>query len=281
MGRVGSLTGLLDDVAVVIREVAAEVLEPRFARRHEIEVWEKSVGEVVTSADIEAERMLGARLAELQPGVPMVGEEAAASDPSLPSAWLARAPRVWLVDPLDGTANFVSGSPDWAVLVALVEHGVTVAAWMWRSVDRRLFVAERGGGAWADGKRLRCPPAPLDVWNLSGAVLMRFFDPDTRSILEEHTGRFGTVTAGRRCVGVEYPMIAVGHQHFALFQRCLPWDHAPGALLVEEAGGRACRLDESPYAPAQTSKGLLVAADGQTWTTVRDNLFRGADPQEG
>ena len=68
-------------------------------------------------------------------------------------------------------------------------------------------------------------------------------------------------------------MIAQGHQHFALFHRTLPWDHAPGVLLIEEAGGRACRLDGTAYQPAQLADGLLIAADEPTWTTVRDNLL--------
>lgn len=119
------MTRLLEEVALAIVEVAAEVLEPAFARREELQPWEKSVGEVVTTADVEAERRLGLRLAELHPGVPMVGEESTGREPTLPAKWLAEAPRVWLVDPLDGTANFVAGSHDWAVMVALVEHGVT------------------------------------------------------------------------------------------------------------------------------------------------------------
>lgn len=267
---------MIEDVALVIKEVAAEVLEPAFARRAELEAWEKAPGESVTAADVEAERLLGLRLADLQPGVPMVGEEVTSRDPTLPGAWLAEAPRVWLVDPLDGTANFIAGSPDWAVMVALVEQGVTVASWIWRPVDRRMFVAERGGGAWLNGQRILCPPAPHESSRLTGAVLTRYFEEATRVSLAKNAHRFSQITGGRRCAGVEYPMIAEGHQHFGLFHRTLPWDHAPGVLLVEEAGGRACRIDGSPYRPASTSTGLLVAVNATTWTTVRENLFEDA-----
>ena len=267
------MTRLLEEVALAIQEVAAEVLEPAFARREELEVWEKSAGEVVTAADVEVERLLGLRLAALQPGVPMVGEEVTARDPTLPVRWLAEAPRVWLVDPLDGTANFIAGSPDWAVMVALVEHGRTVASWMWRPADRHLFVAERGSGAWLNGQQLLCPAPPHEVGELTGAILTRYFDEATKATLTRNTHRFGHVTPGRRCVGIEYPMIAHGYQHFALFHRTLPWDHAPGVLLIEEAGGRACRLDGTAYRPAQLANGLLIAADEPTWTTVRDNLL--------
>ena len=267
------MTRLLEEVARAIQEVAADVLEPAFARRDELAAWEKSAGEVVTAADVEAERLLGLRLGELQPGVPMVGEEATSREPTLPARWLAEAPRVWLVDPLDGTANFIAGSPDWAVMVALVDHGHTVASWMWRPADRHLFVAERGSGAALNGRQLLCPAAPHEVGALTGAVLTRYFDETTKATLTRNTHRFAHVTPGRRCVGVEYPMIAHGHQHFALFNRTLPWDHAPGVLLIEEAGGRARRLDGTVYRPAQMANGLLIAADEATWTTVRDNLL--------
>jgi len=177
---------------------------------------------------------------------------------------------VWLVDPLDGTANFVAGSPDWAVMVALVERGITVASWMWRPVESRLFVAERGGGA---GRRILCPPAPTAADDLTGAVLSRFLDPAIRSTVASNAHRFAAITSGSMCAGVDYPMIAEGDQHFALFQRTLPWDHAPGVLLLEEAGGWARRLDGSEYRPAQTSAGLLVSADEPSWVTVHDQLL--------
>ncbi len=268
---------MLDDVASVLREVAAEVLEPRFGGLHQYDAWEKAAGESVTSGDIEAERLLTRRLAELSPGVPVVGEEATAASSAVSAAPLAAVPLLWLVDPLDGTANFIAGSPDWAVLVALVEYGTTVASWIWRPVDRRLFVAVKGGGAWADGRTLRCPPAPIGTDELTGAVLTRFLDESTRSTVARNSHRFAKITQGRMCIGVEYPMIAEGGQHFVLFRRTLPWDHAPGILLVEEAGGWARRLDGSEYRPAQTSAGLLVAADEHTWFTVRSQLLGEAD----
>lgn len=267
---------MLDHVAGIIQEVSAEVLEPRFAALGELNAWHKAPGEVVTSGDIEAERLLIRRLAELAPGVPVLGEEAAAADPSLPAA-LANAPRLWLVDPLDGTANFVAGSPDWAIMVALLEHGTTVASWIWRPVGRRLFVAERGGGAWAGDRRIVCPTPPTDIGALAGSVLTRFLGDDVRSSVAANAQYFAQVTDGRMCAGVEYPMIAEGDQHFAFFGRTLSWDHAPGVLLVEEAGGWPRRLDDSGYRPAQTSFGLLVAADEHTWIAVRDHLLGNAD----
>ena len=264
---------LVDRVAAVLQEVAAEVIEPRFANLADADVEEKAPNELVTIADTEAEVQLARRLGDLLPGVPVVGEEETAENGEVPYALLAQAPRVWLVDPVDGTSNFVAGSSDWGVMAALVEHGLTVLSWIWRPVDRRLFVAERGGGAWADGRRLERREAPEAAARLRGGVLRRFLDDSVRATVDRNAGRFADVTTGRMCAAVEYPLIAEGGQDFAVFGRTLPWDHAPGALMVEEAGGLARRHDGTPYRPHQRTSGLLVAAGEAAWATVRVELL--------
>lgn len=265
--------GLIDRVATVLQEVAAEVVEPRFDNLAEGEVEEKAPRELVTTADTESERVLVRRLGEILPGVPVVGEEGTWAGGSLATDVLAEAPRAWLVDPVDGTSNFVAGSADWGVMAALLEHGQTVVAWIWRPVDGRLYVAERGGGAWVDGRRIRRDPAPPDAGRLRGGVLRRFLDEATLETVDANAGRFAGVTSGRMAAAVEYPLIAEGEEDFALFGRTLPWDHAPGVLLVEEAGGVAARPDGTPYRPADTAGNLLVASDQATWTRVRDQLL--------
>lgn len=266
---------LVDRVAAALQEVAAEAIEPRFTNLAGAEVEEKAPNELVTTADTEAEALLVRRLGDLLPDVPVVAEEQTSEQGGMPWDLLAEAPRVWLVDPVDGTSNFVAGSPDWGVMVALVEHGRTVLSWIWRPVDRRLYVAERGGGAWADGRRLARPPAPAGAARLRGGVLRRFLDDALLATVDRNAGRFAAVTTGRMCAAVEYPLIAEGEQDFAVFGRTLPWDHAPGALLVEEAGGFARRLDATPYRPDQTTSGLVVAAGEEAWATVRRDLLEG------
>jgi len=268
---------LIDRVAAVLEEVAAEVIEPRFENLADDDVEEKAPRELVTTADTESERLLVHRLGELLPGVPVVGEEGTWQDGSTPANVLAEEPRVWLVDPVDGTSNFVAGSSDWGVMAALVERGRTVVSWIWRPVDRRLYVAERGGGAWVDGRRISRAPAPADARRLRGGVLRRFLDEATLETVDRNTGRFAQITSGRMAAAVEYPLIAEGEEDFAVFGPTLPWDHAPGVLLVEEVGGVARRPDGRDYEPAGTDGGLLVAAGEEAWATVRRELLGKAD----
>jgi len=267
----------MDAVTAILREATRTVIAPRFQTLAAGDVEEKSPGEVVTVADREAEAIIAARLTELLPGVPVVGEEAVSHDPALVAA-IHTEPVAWLVDPLDGTANFTRGNPHWAVMVALVRQGEAVASWIYRHTDDRLFLAERGAGAWSDGERLRCTRDRRDLRSLRGAVLARFLTDDERARMTPRFGAFADVTGGYHCAGYEYPAIVDGHQQFALFQRLMPWDHAPGALLLTEAGGVARHPDGRDFRPDATQRGLLLAANEDVWRDVREALYGVSGP---
>lgn len=258
---------LLEPVGDLLREVAAEAILPRFRALAQGEVTEKAPGEVVTVADREAERLLTHGLARLLPGAPVVGEEAVAERPGL-LEHLSEAPCSWLVDPLDGTANFVAGDERFAVMATLLEHGAPVAAWILAPRTGRLAVASRGAGAWLDGERLGPPAEAPEPEALRGAALLRFLPPGLAAGMAERSTALGEVLPGLRCAGLEYPAVAAGEQDFALFWRTLPWDHAPGALLVKEAGGRVARFDGAPYRLGDGRKGLLVARSPHVWEAV-------------
>lgn len=250
----------LDAVARLLRDVAEEVINPRFRELTDQDVSQKSPGEIVTIVDREAEAFLLRGLGRLMPRVPVIGEEDASDRPAVLGLLEAPGP-VWLVDPLDGTPAFVAGSPDHAVMVALVDGGETVASVIYQPQHDRMLIAERGSGAFADGVRLRRTPSSSDLASLRGGVLRRFLDDRTRAAVDAASHRFGELTPGTTCAGVEYPLIAQGVQDFLLFWRTLPWDHAAGASLVTEAGGVARRLDGSDYTPARPGEGLLVTGD--------------------
>lgn len=261
----------IDEVTEILAEAAEVAILPRFRSLAAGEIAEKSPGDVVTVADREAEELISRRLRGVV-DAPVVGEEATAEDPRLVTA-LREAPTAWLVDPLDGTANFVAGRTEYAVMAALVRDGETVAAWIVRPAEGRVYVAEKGSGAWRDGTRIHRAPAPADPARLRGTALSRFFSPRERARLEAAAPRFAEFGPGTACAGVEYPRLLEDEQDFILFHRTLPWDHAPGVLLLTEAGGIARRPDGSPYRPADSGTGLLNAADPACWETVRSILL--------
>jgi fructose-1,6-bisphosphatase/inositol monophosphatase family enzyme len=261
-----------DKVEALMREAAATAVLPRFRRLQHHEIEEKTPGELVTAADREAEHILTAGLAALLPGSVVVGEEATAADPAVMARLLGDRD-VWVVDPLDGTANFAAGREPFAVMVALVRKGTTTASWMLDPVSGVMCHAERGAGASVAGRRAQAPsscPAPA---MLRGALFKRFLRPEDRAAVERRAASIGEVLPGFMCAGREYPAIIAGEQHFALFWRALPWDHAPGTLFAEEAGAVARRLDGSAYVPGDQRPGVLVAQNRETWQLVRETVL--------
>jgi fructose-1,6-bisphosphatase/inositol monophosphatase family enzyme len=263
---------MIDKVEALLREAARRAILPRFQRLQRHEVEEKSPGELVTAADREAEHIIAAGLKALSPAALIVGEEAAAADPGLLSQVLG-ADEVWVIDPLDGTAHFAAGRALFAVMVALVRKGEIVLSCIFEPVTGTMRVAERGAGAFADGRRVRaaddCPPPAA----IRGAILKRFISPADRAKIEPREGMIGAVLPGLMCAGREYPAVVAGEQHFALFQRMLPWDHAPGVLFAEEAGAKARWLDGSAYVPGDMRAGLLVAQNAAVWRCVRETVL--------
>ncbi len=261
-------------VAEAIAEAEAAEIAPRFRRLATGDVEEKSPGEVVTAADRACEAVLSRRLAQIA-DIPIIGEEAVAANPALLDL-LGSDTTCWLVDPLDGTANFAAGSPDYAVMVAYVHHGVTTASWIWVPAAREMYIAERGAGAACNGQPVTRPPATLGTGQLTGVIKVRFLPTDVKQRLTQRASEFGPTEPGVNCAGIEYPNIISGATDYILYWRTLPWDHAPGVLLATETGCVGLRPNSTPYEPHSRASGLLVAPAGLAERLV-DQLLRPAD----
>lgn len=255
-----------------MREVAAAVVLPRFQRLTDAEIFEKGPGDLVTVADREAEVLLARGLQDLVPGSIVVGEEAVAADPEILGRTGA-AGAVWVIDPVDGTANFAAGRTPFAVMVALLRDGRPVASCILDPVTGIAYSAERGAGAFAGGERVRVPDVIRPVAQLRGPASVKYLPPEVKLTLSTHRAAVGELLPGRNCAGYEYPAIVRDEQQFALFWRTLPWDHAPGVLFVEEAGGVGWHLDATPYEPSAVRPGLLIAQNPDEWHAVRAALL--------
>jgi fructose-1,6-bisphosphatase/inositol monophosphatase family enzyme len=253
-----------DAVGRIVSEIAATVVMPYFAALGQGDIREKAPGDLVTVADVAAEKHLTAALTGLLPGSLVVGEEAAAADPAVLGA-LAGDELVWLVDPIDGTINFAAGSPLFAVMVALVRRGQTVMGLIHDPVRRSTAVAETGGGAWQDGRRLSVSAATPEAGPRFG----------NRRLARRLAGKSDAIDVAfdYRCAGHEYIALASGAVQFVLYNRLHPWDHAAGSLLHREAGGFGARLDGSPYCPRDTANGLLLAPDQASWNELHRALI--------
>jgi fructose-1,6-bisphosphatase/inositol monophosphatase family enzyme len=213
----------------LLRDVADEVINPRFRALAAGDIDEKGPGDLVTTADREAERLITDALLAAYPGAVVLGEEAYAGRPELLAEFWA-ADHAFTVDPVDGTKNFVHGSPDHAVMVGEVRDGRAVRGWIWQPQHHTAYVAELGGGAWRDGERLLRPPAPPRTqWRgvTSRRALVGHVLADDLRPLE---------LTWVSC-GIDYPQLAQGAADYIVYGRANPWDHVPGGLLVTEAGG--------------------------------------------
>ena len=255
------MSGLSTDaVSDLLREVAAAVITPRFRSLDDDEVMEKNPGDLVTVADREAEVILTRRLLEAYPDAVVLGEEAYAADRGLMDRYLA-AEHAFTVDPVDGTKNFVAGSPDHAVMVAEVVGGETVRSWIHQPAHRVSWTAERGAGTVREGEPVTTTPVgegttPRGVtsaWSLKGHTLD------------------GLAPMGLSwvCCGVDYPRLLEGETDYIVYSRSNPWDHAPGALMVTEAGGCVAHPDGTRYTPRSLRPGLVVGVDPHTCGAVQ------------
>ncbi|GAA1910584.1 inositol monophosphatase family protein [Nocardioides marmoribigeumensis] len=247
-----------DEVLRLLQDVAAEVVNPRFRSLDEAEIAEKQPGDLVTAADHESEELLTAALLEAYPDAVVLGEEAYATDPHLIQRFVD-AEHAFTVDPVDGTRNFVHGSPDHAVMCAEVVGGETTRAWVWQPQHETAYVAERGGGTWRNGERLTRPPV---VGDPVGATSRRRW----------RTGRLGDLPQLRNtwwCCGVDYPHLIEGDTDYLLYGHPKPWDHAPTGLLVTEAGGVVGDLEGNAYTAWTHTSLIVAAADRTTYDRVR------------
>lgn len=270
--RSAAVDRLREQVGELLRTAAATAVLPLFRRLDATDVAEKAPGELVTVADRQAEQLISVGLRRLLPGSVVVGEEAVAADPAL-LAHLGGDRDVWLVDPVDGTANFAAGRQPFALMVALLRGGVPTAAWVLDPLADDLADAWTGAGARLNGSPVRVPAASATPGGLRGAAMTRFLPDAVREQVRTGGVTLGELGDGQHCAGREYLDLLTGAQQFVLFWRTLPWDHAPGVLLVREAGGVARRCDGSDYHPADDRCGLLAASDEQTWHSARNALI--------
>jgi fructose-1,6-bisphosphatase/inositol monophosphatase family enzyme len=245
-----------------MRETAEAELLPRFGKLEKSEIREKTPGDLVTVADVAAERRLTEGLNRILPGVVVVGEEAVAADPKLIKA-IKSEHRAWVVDPLDGTSNFAAGKPRFAVIVALTEKGRTIGGWIYDPLGARSAATTLGGGAWLNGEKVRFA-ANTPLGEMSGYVGYKF----KRQFLEKANPERIQLVKGMSslfCAGLEYIEMLAGNSHFNLYRFVKPWDHAAGTLMVEEAGGHAAHFNGDDYRPTVHQGGVLAATDPAAW----------------
>jgi myo-inositol-1(or 4)-monophosphatase len=214
-------------------------------------VDKKGAIDLVTDVDVAVERMFRELIAERFPDHQVLAEE-------LGGAVAVPPGPCWVFDPIDGTTNFAHGLPIFCASLALEIDGVAEVAAVYDPNRQELFTAERGGGAFLNGRPLRVSSAH----SLVDAMLVTGFPYDVHSRIAEIVGLFGEFVGRARAVrrlgsaAIDLCYVAAGRIDGFWESDLKPWDIAGGALVVAEAGGRITNMDGSPFA----SRGRHVLA---------------------
>ena len=214
-------------VLTLLQQAAETYINPRFEALASHEVIEKNPGDLVTVADREAEVFITAELQKAYPDALIVGEEAVAADPSILDR-IESADHWFTVDPVDGTKNFVHGSPNHGVMVAEMRGGDIVRSWMWQPQLGHAYVAEKGNGAFLDGVRIE----PHVVEYLK--------TPPSRALIRQLVARAGlSVRDVLREKGTPYAELGLGDHRAQHRVRALPGEDQQGEGGAPVPAGKA------------------------------------------
>ncbi len=211
---------------------AGRSLAKDFREVENLQVSVKGAGDFVTRADITAEKIIEEELRGGRPNYGWLGEEGGAAKGADPT-------RRWIVDPLDGTTNFLHGLPHWSVSIALERKGSIVAGVVYDPTRDEMFIAEQGQGAWMNQSRLRVSGRRQMEQALFATGLPFAAFPELREKMRD-VGRVSPGCSGVRSTGssaLDLAYVAAGRFDGAWERRLKPWDMAAGILLVKEAGG--------------------------------------------
>lgn len=259
----------LEALAIDIAREAGELARRRRAEGVAIAATKTAIADIVTEADREVEALIRQRLIAHRPADGFLGEETGAE--------VGETGITWVVDPIDGTVNYAYGIPSYAVSIAAVTGEPTPSRWtavaavVFNPASEEMFHAATGSGAWLDAERLAVNAEPSPA----GALLATGFgyDPATHAGDLARVARVMPLARDLRRGGsaaLDFAFVAAGRLD-GYFERGLqPWDHAAGALLVTEAGGRVGGAGEGGTAGEALSiasgpalfEALLAAAQG-------------------
>jgi myo-inositol-1(or 4)-monophosphatase len=254
-------------ITVMIRAAfaAAKNLKRDFGEVEHLQISEKGPGDFVSHADIKAERVLRTELLKTRPDYGFLGEEG--------TEIKGDGRNRWIVDPLDGTTNFLHGVPHFAISIGLERDGEIIAGVVYQPISDELFWAEKGNGAFIDtptarSRRLRVSGRKDPARALVGTGIPHIGKGDHSAYFSKLAAVTAQTAGVRRwgAAALDLAFVAAG-RFDAFFEFNLsPWDVAAGILLVREAGGFVGDLSGQPYALGDAS--ILASNAG-----LRDSMI--------
>lgn len=261
-------------INLVRRAARAEIL-PRFRKLDTLQIETKSHAmDLVTAADTAAEAMIARGLQMAFPSALIVGEEAVEQNPKLRDK-IAEAEMCFLIDPVDGTWNFANGIAAFGTMVAATRFGKPVFGLIYDPLGDDYMIADEDTQAAfvpSNGAPRKLKTAePKEIGEMVSYIHLKLMDEEVQPQMAALFPKIG-MPGALKCSAHEYRLLAQGTADFVLSPKQTPWDHAPGVILCQQAGGHAAMLDGSDYSAALTEGYLLSASSKETWEKVAAEL---------
>lgn len=254
---------MLEKVIAAVKMVAQQEVLPRY---QQVTQQQKADGSSFTEADIATQEVLLQELHKIYPVAAMAEEM---PEQLQREQWLAGESGLWNVDPIDGTSNFINGLPYFAISVALMKQGRSILGVVYSPITNEMFYAEKEKGAYLNGKQL---PIKKSFTTLSKAIANVDLKRLDRQLAAKIAGN--PPYASQRNFGacaLEWCYTAAGFFDLYLHGGQKPWDYAAGALILEEAGGNMCGLDQDSYwAGSPWQRSVIAALDPDLFSQWRD-----------
>lgn len=255
----------ITEISAVCKQTAAFQLE-HFGTIERGQIADKGLNQLVSFVDVETEKILVSELGKLIPGSAFITEENTIESNR-------NAEYVWIIDPLDGTTNFLHGLPAFSISVALMHRGEIVAGVVHVPVYQELFAAEKGRGSFLNGEPIHVTHAP----SLSESLLATgfpYYDFDRSQDYLKVLGEFMRATHGLRRIGsaaIDLAYTACGRFEGFFEYGLNAWDVAAGVLLVQEAGGKVTAFSEEkePVFGAE-----IIASNGAIHAEMQEVIRR-------
>ena len=260
-----SLKSPILTIMVRAAEKAARSLVRDFGEVEQLQVSTKGPGDFVSAADRRAEEIIFENLKRDRPEYGFLMEESGTVEGDDPD-------HRWIIDPLDGTTNFLHGLPHWAISIALEHKGDVIAGVVYDPVKDELFCAEKNNGAFMRRKRLRVSNRTHLMESTIATGAPRRNADDKVQFLKEYEAVL-TVSPGLRRYGaaaLDLAYVAAGRYEGFWERKLNPWDVAAGILIVKEAGGFVCDLNDDRFNPAET--GNVLATNGHIFNDLKKVL---------
>ena len=247
----------------IIRKVANEEILLRFNR---ISYVVKNDGSLLTEADLSADKYIREALAEYYPDIAFLSEEMELEEQE---SLLKSSKKLWCLDPLDGTSNFAAGIPLFATSLALFVNGEVKIGITYDPVRDEMFSAVKGQGAFLNGELLKCVASGFDLNKTIAIVDFKRLKPELAQRLLK-TAPYKSQRNLGSCV-LEWAWMAANRGHLYLHGGMKLWDLAAGTLILNEAGGYACTLEDEPvFKHSMKPRSVLISPDRtlfEAWKT--------------